>query len=76
MFYNENMPQAAAKVALTERRIKLTEIQDRQLIELSERTSVPISALVRMALDSFIPKLNNSGFTEKGIKSGYINRNY
>ena len=37
MFYNENMPQAAAKVALTERRIKLTEIQANAILEMRLR---------------------------------------
>jgi hypothetical protein len=76
MFYSENVPLIAAKKPLKERRVKITVEQDNRLTELEEKINVPASVLVRMALDSFLPKIANSGFTEKGIKAGYLNGNY
>jgi len=76
MFYNEQLPLIAAKKILKERRVKITEDQDRKLIELEAEINIPASALVRMALDCFLPKLENNGYTKKGIKAGYLNGNY
>lgn len=76
MFYSENVPQTAAKPALVEGRYKITATQKERLKELEERLHIPASALIRMALDCFLPKTNNQGFTEKGIKAGYLNGNY
>jgi len=76
MFYTENMPLISAKEALKERRLKITDKQDKQLIDLEQRLNISASSLVRMALDSFLPKIQNSGFTEKGIKAGYLNKGY
>lgn len=76
MFYSENVPQLAAKVALVEGRYKVTKQQKQKLKELEDRLHIPASALVRMALDCFLPKTNNQGFTENGIKAGYLNGNY
>lgn len=76
MFYSENVPQIAAKPALIEGRYKITAQQKERLKELEERLHIPASALMRMALDCFLPKTNNQGFTEKGIKAGYMNGNY
>lgn len=76
MFYSENVPLIAAKPALVEGRYKITTEQKERLKELEEKLHIPASALIRMALDSFLPKTNNQGFTEKGIKAGYLNGNY
>ena len=76
MFYSENMPLTTAKPVLIEGRYKITSDQKKRLKDLEERLSIPASALIRMALDSFLPKINNSGFSEKGIKAGYLNGNY
>ena len=76
MFYSENVPQIAAKKALVEGRYKVTEEQKQQLKALEKRLHIPASVFVRMALDCFIPKTANQGFTEKGIKAGYLNGNY
>jgi hypothetical protein len=76
MFYSEQCTIVAAKKPLKERRVKITVEQDNRLTELEEKINVPASVLVRMALDSFLPKIANSGFTEKGIKTGYLNGNY
>lgn len=76
MFYSENVPLVAAKPDLIEGRYKITRKQKERLKELEDRLHIPASALIRMALDSFLPKINNSGFSEKGIKAGYLNGNY
>ena len=76
MFYNEQLPLITAKKKLKERRVKITEDQDKRLIELEEEINIPASALVRMSLDCFLPKLENNGYNKKGIKSGYLNGNY
>lgn len=76
MFYTEKMPLPAAKVILVEGRYKITEIQKIKLKDLEERLNIPASTLVRMALDCFLPKITNAGYTEKGIRFGYLNGNY
>ena len=76
MFYNEHFPLTAAKPALIEGRYKITVSQKERLKELEEKLNIPASVLIRMALDSFLPKIKNSGFSEKGIKAGYLNGNY
>lgn len=76
MFYSENLPSKAARPALKERRVKITVDQDEDLSDFEKRLNIPASALVRMALDSFLPKIANSGFTEKGIRAGYLNKGY
>jgi Zn-dependent peptidase ImmA (M78 family) len=76
MFYNEQMPLVSAKVLLIEGRYKTTKGQKDQMLKLEKELGVPQSALIRMALDSFLPKIQNNGFTEKGIRAGYLNKGY
>lgn len=76
MFYSEKIPLIASKPALVEGRYKITSNQKKELKELEDKINVSQSALVRMALDSFLPKVRNSGFTENGIKAGFLNGNY
>lgn len=76
MFYSEKMPPLAAKPALIERRLKITKVQSDALADLEARLNIPASALVRMALDNFLPKTKNSGFTEAGIRAGYLSGKY
>lgn len=76
MFYNENIPLKAAKPILVEWRGRIEEKQKNQLIDFEERLGIPQAVLIRMALDTFLPKLGNSGFSEKGIRAGYLNRGY
>ena len=76
MFYNESEPIISAKPVLVEGRYKTTKQQKEWLIKAERELGIPQSALIRMALSSFIPKMGNSGFTEKGIRAGYLNGNY
>lgn len=71
MYYKENTPLKSATVSLKERRVKFTEKQLHSLDSLSEETGVPFSSLVRMAVNSFLPKTSNRGYTAKGIRTGY-----
>lgn len=70
------MPPIAERKATVEGRFKITIQQKEQLKDLEERLNIPASALVRMALDCFLPKINNFGYSEKGIKAGYLNGDY
>ena len=76
MFYNEKMPLVAAKPVLVEGRYKTTKHQKDELIRVENELKIPQSAIIRMALDCFLPKLLNNQFTEKGIKAGYLNKGY
>ena len=76
MFYNENLPVEVEREQLTEWRGKITKKQKDQLKDIEARVGVPMAAMIRMALDSFLPKIKNSGFTEAGIKTGYLNKGY
>lgn len=76
MFYSENVPLIPAKPVLIEGRYKTTKEQKEQLIQLEKDLGIPQSALIRMALTVFLPAIKNNGYTEKGIKTGYLNGNY
>ena len=76
MTYNDNLPFAAAKESLTEWRGKITAAQKEQMQDIELRTGVPVAALVRMALDVFLPKMQNNRFTEDGITNVYKNKKY
>lgn len=76
MFYSEIMPLEVEKTKLVEWRGRITETQKEDLINIENQIGVPQAALVRMALDSFLPKISNSGFTLNGIKAGYLNGGY
>ena len=76
MTYNGDLPFAAAKESLTEWRGKITTAQREQMQDIELRTGVPVAALVRMALDVFLPKMNNNRFTEEGIRHTYLTKKY
>lgn len=59
MFYNEKVPLIAAKPELTEWRGKITKSQKQALLDVEAETGVPVAALVRMALASFLPTTKN-----------------
>jgi len=49
-------------------RFDITTEHSQRLKDYKERLKIPPSAIVRLALDCFFPKLSNAGFTEEGIK--------
>lgn len=76
MFYSEESTKITSRPILIEGRYKTTENQKIWLREAEKGLGIPQSALIRMALDSFIPKTENCGYTKKGIRAGYLNGNY
>ncbi len=76
MFYTSNTPEIKAKKALVQDRFEITIEQQEKIKYMVEKLKIPKSALIRMALDSFIPKTENCGYSEAGIKAGYLNGNY
>ena len=70
------MPLTTAKPELVEWRGKIMKTQKKALLDVEQETGVPVAALVRMALASFLPTTKNKGFTNTGIKAGYLNGNY
>lgn len=57
------------KTKLVTKRYKVTKEMDDILLEIERELNIPPSAIVRMALNTFLPKIKDSGFTYKGIKS-------
>lgn len=57
------------KDSLVEWRGRIKKSQLLRLKDLENRLDIPASALVRIAIDCFLPKLTNCGFKEEGIKN-------
>lgn len=70
MRYNKDVPEFMAKTAVNyvNKRIDITELQYQKLVEIDENLKIPPSAIIRLALNCFLPKLNNENFTYGGIK--------
>jgi phage terminase small subunit len=50
------------------KRYKITEQQDEKLIEIEKELGISPSAIVRLALNIFLPKLRDENFKYGGIK--------
>lgn len=59
---------AQNKTKLVTKRYKITEEQDKALLEIQEALDIPPSAIVRLALNCFLPKAKDGGFKYEGIK--------
>lgn len=70
MSYNENMPEFMTPVAinLVNKRFDITEKQYEKLKEIEENLKIPPSAIVRIALNCFLPKVRDENFKYGGIK--------
>ena len=70
MSYNNDMPEFLKKDAVNyvNERFDITEDQSNRLRDYKERLKIPPSAIVRIALDCFLPRLSNMNFKEEGIK--------
>lgn len=70
MTYNENMPEFMAKSATTyvNERVDITTQQSAKLKEIKEQLGIPPSAIVRLALNCFLPKVKDDNFKYAGIK--------
>ncbi len=51
------------------KRYKVTKAQDDKLLEIEEQLNIPPSAIVRLALDCFLPKVKNENYKYEGIKN-------
>ena len=70
MSYNTNMPEFMAKPAINyvNERVDLTTQQSAQLKLIKEELGIPPSAIIRLDLNTFLPKLRDAGFKYSGIK--------
>ncbi len=59
----------SGETELTEWRGRINKTQHERLKILEEKLHIPQSALVRLALSCFLPKLNNYNYTEEAIKN-------
>ena len=71
MSYNNNLPEFMAPVAAktVNRRFDITEAQSKKLDEIQEYLKIPPSAIVRIALNVFLPKIKDENFKYEGIKT-------
>jgi len=67
MSYKTKNTRHAEKINLVEWRGRIEEKQKQALIDLEQRLHIPASALVRLAIDCFLPKIENMEVTEEGI---------
>ena len=70
MRYNNNLPEFMAPVAVktVNRRFDITETQNEKLLEIERELKIPPSAIVRLALNVFLPKIKDENFKYEGIK--------
>lgn len=58
---------AQAETVHVTKRYKVTTAQDQKLLEIESELNIPPSAIVRMALNCFLPKLRDENFKYGGI---------
>ena len=70
MNYNKHLPEFMAKPAVNyvNKRFDITEKQAEKLAEIQENLNIPPSAIIRLALNCFLPKVRDEGFKYSGIK--------
>lgn len=70
MYNNSNLPDFMAKPATiyVNERVDLTTQQSAQLKLIKEELGIPPSAIIRLALNTFLPKLRDENFKYGGIK--------
>jgi hypothetical protein len=51
------------------KRYKITEAQNQKLLEIERELNIPPSAIVRLALNCFLPKIKDGNFKYSGIKN-------
>lgn len=71
MSYNNNMPEFMADrvIKIVNKRFDITQDQFNQLVEIDKHLKIPPSAIVRVALNCFLPKIKNDNFTYEGISN-------
>lgn len=70
MSYNRQVPEFMAKAAVNyvNERFDITQQQSEKLREIKEQLNIPPSAIVRLALNCFLPKTRDENFRYGGIK--------
>jgi hypothetical protein len=78
MKYNNDMPEFMVNPAVNyvNERFDITSEQSAKLKDFKDRLKIPPSAIVRIALECFFPKLTNMNFKEEGIKNLYNERKF
>ncbi len=66
MSFEEILAQDVPKYVTN--RYKVTDKQDEKLREIERELNIPPSAIVRIALNCFLPKIKDEGFRYSGIK--------
>ena len=74
MSYPEFMTQK--EIILVTKRYKITEDQDAKLLEIERQLNIPPSAIVRLALNCFLPKIKDENFKYSGIKNLWDNEKF
>lgn len=71
MYNNNDLPEFLSKdaVKIVNKRFDITEGQYLILQEIDEHLKIPPSAIVRLALNTFLPKVRDSHFKYEGIKN-------
>lgn len=78
MNYNKNLPEFMAKTAVNyvNERFDITEKQSEKLKEIKEQLNIPPSAIIRLALNCFLPKVRDENFKYSGIKDLWNERKF
>jgi len=66
MSYQDFMTQK--DTILVTKRYKITSTQNEKLLEIERELNIPPSAIVRLALNVFLPKIKDENFKYEGIK--------
>ena len=71
MYNNNNVPDFLLPTAMktVNKRFDITEDQYLMLQQIDEHLKIPPSAIVRLALNTFLPKIRDSHFKYEGIKN-------
>ena len=78
MNYKVNMPEFLATPAVNyvNERFDITETQSEKLREIKEQLNIPPSAIVRLALNCFLPKIRDENFKYSGVKDLWDERKF
>lgn len=73
MSYKNDMPEFMAKSAVNyvNERFDITEQQSALLRQIKDELNIPPSAIVRLALNTILPKLRDERFKYSGIKGAW-----
>ncbi len=67
---------AQNKTTTVTKRYKVTKQMDDTLLEIERELNIPPSAIVRLALNCFLPKIRDDNFKYSGIKELWENKKF